>query len=311
MLRAGARRQADPRSDQRHGGRARPALRLSRCGCVQGAPDSSSAASASRSGWKTPSSRSSRRSRSCVPRGVKAGDLIIKIDDIATRGMALSQAVQKMRGKPGTQIVLTVARTLDARITFTLTREEIVVKTRSSTRCSSPAMATSASAVPGAHRRGPRQGDPRSVQGRPRRAHRSWWPAAHGRLAVSSAAFLPKDALVVYTDGRTPDARMRLSASRENYMRSRGDDYLRDLPAGVKSVPMIVLVDGGTASGDWSSSALQDHKRALVMGSQTFGKGSVQTILPLGQNTVGSRRRRAITRRAGAGSRPRASSPTS
>src|SRR5205807_2615928 len=52
-----------------------------------------------------------------------------------------------------------------------------------------------------------------------------------------SAAFLPKDALVVYTDGRTSDARMRLSASRENYLRGRGDDYLRDLPAGVKKVP--------------------------------------------------------------------------
>src|SRR6202008_3655993 len=61
--------------------------------------------------------------------GVKAGDLIVKIDDIATRGMALSEAVQKMRGKPGTQIVLTVARKeLDTALTFTLTREEIVVK---------------------------------------------------------------------------------------------------------------------------------------------------------------------------------------
>jgi carboxyl-terminal processing protease len=61
--------------------------------------------------------------------GVKAGDLIVKIDDIATRGMALSDAVQKMRGKAGTQIVLTVARKeLDTALTFTLTREEIVVK---------------------------------------------------------------------------------------------------------------------------------------------------------------------------------------
>ncbi|HSS69862.1 MAG TPA: S41 family peptidase [Casimicrobiaceae bacterium] len=223
--------------------------------------------------------------------GVKAGDLIVKIDDIATRGMALSEAVQKMRGKPGTQIVLTVARKdVDAPITFTLTREEIVVKSVKY-KMLEPGYGyirirqfqertgeDLAKAIRDLYKDGPLTGLVLDVRTDPG----GLLPTAVG----VSAVFLPKDALVVYTDGRTADARMRLSASRENYMRSRGDDYLRDLPAGVKSVPMIVLVDGGTASAsEIVAGALQDHKRALVMGSQTFGKGSVQTILPLGQNT--------------------------
>jgi carboxyl-terminal processing protease len=223
--------------------------------------------------------------------GIKAGDLIVKIDDTATRGMPLSEAVQKMRGKPGTQIVLTVARKdVDTPLTFTLTREEIVVKSVKY-KMLEPGYGyirirqfqertgeDLAKAIKDLYKDGPLTGLVLDVRTDPG----GLLPTAVG----VSAAFLPKDALVVYTDGRTADARMRLSATRDNYMRSRGDDYLRDLPAGIKSVPMVVLVDGGTASAsEIVAGALQDHKRAIVMGSQTFGKGSVQTILPLGQNT--------------------------
>jgi len=224
--------------------------------------------------------------------GVKAGDLIIKIDEKPTKGMSLSDAVKLMRGKPKTEIVLTLLRKGEARpIVVTIMRDVIRVQSVKSkmiepgiayvriTQFQEHTVENLVRHVEKLAKEGPMKGFVLDLRNDP-------GGLLHGAVGVS-AAFLAPKTLVVSTDGRTSDAQRKYIASPEDYLRGTREDVLRRLPDAIRTVPMVVLVNGGSASAsEIVAGALQDHKRAVVIGTQTFGKGSVQSILPLSNTTA-------------------------
>jgi carboxyl-terminal processing protease len=227
--------------------------------------------------------------------GIKSGDLIFKLDDTLVKGLTLNDAVKHMRGKPGSKIVLTVYRKNETKpLLFTLVRAVIKVKSIK-TKLVEPGYAfvriTQFQEHTGENLASALEALTKENQGALKGLVLDLRNNPGGLLTAAvavSAAFLPKDVLIVYTEGRTADAKMRLNATADDYLRGDGKvDYLKNLPPSIKEVPMVVLVNGGSASAsEIVSGALQDHKRAVIMGTQTFGKGSVQTILPLGANTA-------------------------
>ena len=224
--------------------------------------------------------------------GLKTNDLITKIDDTAVKGLPLNEAIKRMRGEPNTKVLLTILRKDEGR-TFpvTITREEI--KTQS---------VRGKMVEPGYAWIRLSQFQERTVDDFVRKVEDIYKqdPDLKGLVldlrndpgglldaAVAiSAAFLPENVKVVSTDGQLAESKATYKASPEFYQRRGGSDPLKRLPAALKSVPLIVLVNEGSASAsEIVAGALQDHKRATIMGAQTFGKGSVQTVRPLGPDT--------------------------
>jgi carboxyl-terminal processing protease len=226
--------------------------------------------------------------------GIKAGDLIIKLDELNVKGLTLNDAVKRMRGKPNTQITLTIIRKGENKPrVVTLTRAVIQIQSVKSkllepgygyfrvTQFQEHTGEKLAKAINDVFKSSnePMKGMVLDLRND---------PGGLLNTAVGvSAAFLPPGSLVVYTEGRTEDAKMKLLATPEHYLRGAKQDYLKGLPPEVKKLPMVVLVNSGSASAsEIVAGALQDHKRAVIMGTQTFGKGSVQTILPLANGTA-------------------------
>jgi carboxyl-terminal processing protease len=224
--------------------------------------------------------------------GLKSGDLITRIDETPVKGLTIDQAVKRMRGEPNTKVSLQVFRKDESR-TFpvTLTREEI---RQQSVRAKmvEPGYAwvrltvfqertvdDFAKKVEELYRADP------NIKGIVLDLRNDPGGLLDGAVGVS-AAFLPSSVVVTTTNGQVADSKQTFSASPEFYAR-RGPDPLRRLPEAIKKVPLVVLVNEGSASAsEIVAGALQDHKRAVVMGSQTFGKGSVQTWRPLTAETA-------------------------
>ncbi len=205
--------------------------------------------------------------------GIKAGDQIFKIDDKFTKDLNINDAVKRMRGPKGTKVVLTIMREgFDRPKEFTLVRDIIQVKSVRSrlmdggygyVRISQFQEKTDEDLIKAL--RALQQEAKAPLSGLILDLRND--PGGLLDQAVRVADHFVNEGLIVYTEGREKDSKMQFSARRG----TKEPNY-----------PIVVLINGGSASAsEIVAGALQDHKRAIVMGTQSFGKGSVQTIIPL------------------------------
>ncbi len=203
--------------------------------------------------------------------GIQASDLIIKLDDKSVKGMTLNEAVKIMRGKPNTDIELTIVREGEpAPLVITITREIIRVKSVKNrmlepgygyvriTNFQSRTTTDLLKAISDLQKREKLKGLVLDLRNNP-------GGVLNGAVGVSDAFI--DSGLIVYTEGRLDDSSHR-------YVATPGDS--------LNGAPLVVLINGGSASAsEIVAGAVQDHKRGIILGTKSFGKGSVQTIQEL------------------------------
>lgn len=223
--------------------------------------------------------------------GLKAGDLIVKIDDVPVNGMPLLEGAKRLRGEPGTSIKLSVLRGGKKDHFDVALQREIVLQQAVKLRELEPGYT---------HIRISRfvndttvtlttQLKERYMQGEPKGLvldlRNNPGGLLHEAVGVT-AIFLKPNLLVASLTGRAPDNNFNLYAAPQFYVR-HGADFMKTLPASVKSVPLVVLVNEGTAAGsEIVAGALQDYKRAVIIGARTFGRASLQTTFPMANGSV-------------------------
>ncbi len=205
--------------------------------------------------------------------GVKAGDLVVRIDDTPVKGLSLQQAVEKLRGKVGTDVQLTIMRkSEDKPIIIKLTRAVIKVNSVKQrllapnygyVRISQFQVKTGTQMVEAIEKLAKENAAP--LKGLVLDLRNNPGGVLNAAVEVSDA--LLEKGLIVYTEGRVKDSEMRFSATRGDVL---------------NGVPVVVLINEGSASAsEIVAGALQDNGRAVIAGRTSFGKGSVQSVIPL------------------------------
>jgi carboxyl-terminal processing protease len=224
--------------------------------------------------------------------GIKSGDLITKIDDTFVKGLTMDQAVKRMRGEPNTKVVLTIFRKSENRsFVVPIVREEIRVQSVRAkeidpgyvwvriSQFQDQTVDDFVKKVSALYKQDPK------IKGFVLDLRNDPGGLLESAVGIASS-FLPPDSVIVSTNGQIPESKAVFKARPEDYAPRDGEDPLAGLPPALKTVPLVVLVNEGSASAsEIVAGALKDHKRGVIMGAQTFGKGSVQTVRQLTADT--------------------------